>query len=201
VKLVPTPTGIALCREDDGQQITERRALSQEECQKIPLELGVYRFVNIRSRSSEIYSCIIAGNDPEVFGSMRAFWWSLAKVNVRVADVNARMTRMTPTALARVHASAREMWDTAIKEAHSIDNMRDLIMPLRNVHLEVINKLRNETTNESERLGLDVALAMVLATQSEDPKLEAHAYKCFKRFLWQPGEEPAEFQEYETAAS
>ena len=73
--------------------------------------------------------------------------------------------------------------------------MRDLIMPLRNVHYEVINKLRNETTNEAERLGLDVALAMVLATQSEDAKLEAHAYQCFKRFLWQPGEEPAEFQE------
>jgi hypothetical protein len=41
-------------------------------------------------------------------------------------DVKARMTRMTPTALAHVHAAAREMWDTAIKEAHSID-LRDLV--------------------------------------------------------------------------
>ena len=198
VKLVTTPTGIALISED-GQQITERRTLTQEDLRKVPPGLDVYRFVNLRARSGEIYSCIIAGQDAEVFGSMRAFWWSLAKVSVHMTDVNARMTRMTPTALARVHASARHMWDTAIGEAHSIDNMRDLIMPLRNVHYEVINKLRNETTNEAERLGLDVALAMVLATQSEDAKLEAHAYQCFKRFLWQPGEEPAEFQEYEAA--
>jgi hypothetical protein len=53
---------------------------------------------------------------------------------------------------------------------------------------------------EVDRLGLDIALAMVLATQSEDPKLEAYAYQCFKRFLWQPGEGPIEFQEYQAAA-
>jgi hypothetical protein len=108
---------------------------------------------------------------------------------------------MTPTALARVHASARDMWDRAIKEAHSIDNMRDLLMPLRNVHFQVINKLKSDTTNEADRLGLDIALAMILATQSEDDKLEAHAYRCFKHFLWQKGEEPIEFQEYEAAAA
>ena len=173
VKLVTTPTGIALVSEDDGQQIRERRTLTQEDLQKVPRGLDNYRFVNLRSRSGEIYSCIIAGDDAQVFGSMRAFWWSLAKVTVRMTDVNARMTRMTPTALARVHVAARDMWDTAIKEVHSIDNMRDLIMSLRNVHYEVINKLKNETTNEAERLGLEVALAMVLATQSEDAKLEA----------------------------
>jgi hypothetical protein len=199
VNLVTTPTGIALVSED-GQQITERRTLTQEDLQKVPQRLDVYRFVNLRARSGEIYSCIIAGKDAQVFGSMPAFWWSLAKVTVHMSDWNARITRMTPTALARVHASARHMWDTAIKEAHSIDNMRDLLMPLRNVHYEVINKLRNDTTNEADRLGLDIALAMVLATQSEDPKLEAYAYQCFKRFLWQPGEEPIEFQEYQAAA-
>jgi hypothetical protein len=199
VTLVTTPTGIALVGED-GQQITEQRTFTQEDLQKVPRGLDVYRFVNLRAQSGEIYSCVIAGKDAQVFGSMRAFWWSLAKVTVRMTDVNARMTRMTPTALARVHASARHMWDTAIAEAHSIDNMRDLIMPLRNVHYEVINKLRNEAANEAERLGLDIALAMVLATQSEDPKLEAHAYQCFKRFLWQPGEEPIEFHEYQAAA-
>jgi hypothetical protein len=126
VKLVPTPTGIALISEDDGKQITERRTLSQEDLQKIPRGLGVYRFINLRARSGEIYSCIIAGEDTQVFGNMRAFWWSLAKVQVRMIDVKARMTRMTPTALAHVHAAAREMWDTAIKEAHSID-LRDLV--------------------------------------------------------------------------
>jgi hypothetical protein len=75
VKLVPTPTGIALISEDDGKQITERRTLSQEDLQKIPRGLGVYRFINLRARSGEIYSCIIAGEDTQVFGNMRAFWW------------------------------------------------------------------------------------------------------------------------------
>jgi len=61
-----------------------------------------------------------------------SYCWRAASFWQRTRDWNARLTRMTPTALARVHASARHMWDTAIKEAHSIDNMRDLIMPLRN---------------------------------------------------------------------
>jgi len=199
VKLVTTATGIALLSEEDGRQITERRTLTQEDLQKVPPGLDVYRFVNLRARSGEIYSCIIAGKDAEVFGNMRAFWWSLARGAVHHTDWTARITRMTPTALARVHASARHMWDTAINEARSIANMRDLIMPLRNVHFEVINKLRSDTTNEADRLGLDIALAMILATQSEDDKLEAHAYRSFKRFLWQVGEEPIEFQRYEAA--
>ena len=60
VKLVTTPTGIALISED-GQQITERRTLTQEDLRKVPPGLDVYRFVNLRARSGEIYSCIIAG--------------------------------------------------------------------------------------------------------------------------------------------
>jgi uncharacterized membrane protein YgcG len=103
------------------------------------------------------------------------------------------MTRLNPTALARVFAEARAMWDIAIKEAGSIERMRDLIVPLCNVHLTVISQMKEK---ESAKLGLDIALAMVLATQSEDPRLEAFAYQRFKRFLWQPGEEPREFHRY-----
>jgi hypothetical protein len=198
VRLVPTATGIALFRVDDGSQITERRTLSQQDLLKIPPDLGTYRFVNLRSRSGEIYSCIIAGEDVQIFGNMRAFWWSLALVNVRNTDMFASMTRMTETALAYVCAAARSMWDSAIREARSIDNMRDMIVPLRNVHFEVISEAKKNEPKEAARLGLDIALAMILAIQSEDPKLEAFAYKRFKRFLWQPGEEPIEFLEHET---
>lgn len=53
--------------------------------------------------------------------------------------------------------------------------------------------------SEAAKLGLDIALAMVLATQSEDPRLEAFAYQRFKRFLWQPGEEPKEFYQRGTS--
>jgi hypothetical protein len=199
VKFVSTPTGIVLVSEQDGQPITEPQRLSQQDLQIIPPGLGVYRFVNLRARSGETHSCIIAGEEGRVFGSMRAFWWSLAKVNVWMADAGARMTRMTPAALAEVRAAAMQMWDAAVKGAHSIDNMRDLRVPFRKVYLEEINRLRIEAENESKRLGLDIALAMVLATQSEDAKLEAHAYQRFKRFLWEAGEEPAEFQEHECA--
>jgi hypothetical protein len=199
VKLVSTPAGILLVSEEDGRQITERQRLSQQDLQTVPSELGVYRFVNLRARSGEICSCIIAGEDAQVIGSMRAFWWSLAKLNVWMVDASARMTRMTATALADVHAAAIAMWDAAIRGAHTIDNMRNLTMPVREAYLETINKLRIETTSDSKRLGLDIALAMVLATQSEDARLEAHAYQRFKQFLWRPGEEPAEFREYENA--
>jgi hypothetical protein len=43
-------------------------------------------------------------------------------------------------------------------------------------------------------LGLEIALAMILATQSEDEKLEKFAFQQFKRFLWQDGEGPQEFR-------
>ena len=85
------------------------------------------------------------------------------------------------------------MWDVAIENAGSIDYMRDMLVLLRNQHLEVISKLITEATNEATKLGLEIALAMVLATQSEDDKLERFAFERFRRFLWQPGEEPPEF--------
>lgn len=57
--------------------------------------------------------------------------------------------------------------------------------------------MKEKESTESGRLGLDIALAMILATQSEDPRLEAFAYQIFKRFLWHPGEEPREFYHHD----
>lgn len=62
--------------------------------------------------------------------------------------------------------------------------------------IEVISKMKDGAENEAAKLGFDVALAMVLATQSEDPKLEAAAFSRFKNFLWQPGDEPKEFYQH-----
>lgn len=193
VKLVPTATGIALINRDDGKQITVRRSISQEDLAKVPSDATDCTFVNLTLPSGEIHSCIIAGQNTEVYGSMRAFWWFLAKGHVRTISSLISGTRMTPKALAHLHAAARGMWDSAIGQAGSINNMRNLIVPLRNGHLTVVSQLKNQQTSEAERLGLDVALGMILATQSEDPKLEAYAFKYFKQFLWQPGEEPTEF--------
>jgi len=105
---------------------------------------------------------------------------------------------MTRTAFARVFGEARAMWDIAIKEAGSIDRVRHMIVPLRSVHLTVISQMRETETSEAAKLGLDIALAMVLAMQSEDPRLDAFAFQRFKRFLWQPGEEPGEFRQFAT---
>jgi hypothetical protein len=198
VRLVPTATGIILVNEDDGQQVTEQRALTQDDLSKIPLDADGYTFVNFQPPSDDLSSCIITKPDTVVYGSMRAFWWSLAKSNVITTDAKASGTRMTRTAFARVFGEARAMWDIAIKEAGSIDRMRDMIVPLRNVHLTVISQMKEKETSEAAKLGLDIALAMVLATQSEDPKLEAFACRRFKRFLWQPGEEPMEFRQFAT---
>jgi hypothetical protein len=192
VRLAATATGIILIK-NDGTQVTERRSLTQAELEEAPLDKEGYYFVNLHTTSGDLCSCLITKPDSQVFGSMRAFWWSLAKTTVITTDAVAGGTRMTPKARARVFSHARSMWDIAIKEAGSIDTMRDLIVPLRNVHLTVISGMKEKETHPAARLGLDVALAMVLATQSEDLKLEGAAFTRFKRFLWQPGEEPEEF--------
>lgn len=116
-------------------------------------------------------------------------------------EVFGALDGLTSTALPVIHNAARSVWDAAIREAGSIDSMRDMIVPLRNVHFEVIDKLRRECTNKSVALGCAVTLAMVLAVQSEDRALERVAYQAFKQVLWQPGEEPAEFYEHDAVCS
>ncbi len=194
VKLVATPTGRILLKESDGQQITDRRSLTQEHLQKVPPDAHDCVFVNLPAPHDQMYSCIVAQPDSQIFGDMRAFWWFLAKHSVGATCIEIDSTRMTASAFGDVYNSARGMWDAAIEHAGSIDQMRDQIVPLRNVHLEVISQMKATAAEDRSRcLGLDIALAMVLATQSEDRKLEAFAFKSFKRFLWQPGEEPHEF--------
>jgi hypothetical protein len=195
-----TETGIVLLREDDGSQVIERRALTQEDLKKMPLDAERYRFVNLQVPSGDIHSCVITEPGMEVYGSMRAFWWSLAHVTVFTTDARVDGTRMSKAAFGMVFGAARTMWDCAIKEAGSIDDMRDLMVISRNVHFEAISQMRAKESSEAARLGLDIAEAMVLATQSEDRKLEAYAYHRFRRFLWLPGEEPHEFNEYDAAA-
>jgi hypothetical protein len=193
VKLVNTSTGIVLIKASDGQQVTERRSLTQEDLEKVPSDAYNCIFVNLPAPYDQFYSCIIAQPDNQVFGDMRAFWWSLAKVNVSTTYALLGSTKMTAKAFTSVFNSARGMWDSAIEHAGSIENMRDMLVPLRNVHLEVISQMKNKTTSKSVQLGLDIAFAMILATQSEDRKLETFAFNSFKRFIWQPGEEPSEF--------
>jgi hypothetical protein len=200
VNLVHSALGIAIVRASDGLQIKERRALSQDDLQKIPVGLDSYTFVNLRATSGDIHSCIIAGEDSDVYGDRRAFWWALARVNVSNTSRKLNVVRITATALAMIHKAARTAWDAAIREAGSIEYMRDMIVPIRNVHFTVINNLHGETTNKSLQLGYAVALAMVLAVQSEDRALEGWAYRAFKQVLWQPGEEPSEFYEHDAAS-
>jgi hypothetical protein len=194
VSITFTATGFALISKDDGTEIIERRSLSQKDIEKVPREdWDDCRFVNLRTRSGEIVSCLIVGKGSEVFGSKRAFWWALAKVSVRMTDVHASDLRMSVHALARVHAEARAMWNAVIKQSSSIDQLREEPMYARNTHYEVICNMIDKTESETGKLGLEICRAMVLATQSDDPTLEAFAFDRFKRFLWRPGEEPAEF--------
>jgi hypothetical protein len=193
VRLMSTPTGIVLLREDDGKQVTERRALKQEDLEKIPRDLDSYTFVNVNTRTGENVSCIVAGSESEVYGSQRAFWWSLARVNVKITAAKANDKPMTEMALARVHAEARTLWDVAVDRAGSIEDMRDTFVLMKLQHFDVATKIIEQSDSEAGRLGLEIARAMILATQSEDEKLEAYAFRQFRRFLWQPGEEPQEF--------
>jgi hypothetical protein len=151
------------------------------------------RFVNLYTRSGEIVSCLIVGEESEVIGSRRAFWWALAKVTVRMTDVHASDLRMSVHALARVHAEARAMWDAVIERSSSIEELRKEPVYARSIHYDVISKMINAAESEAGKLGLEICRAMVLAAQSEDPALEAFAFERFKRFLWRSGEEPQEF--------
>jgi hypothetical protein len=192
ITLASGPMGIALVRTDNGQQITQRRSLIQDDLERIPRGLESYHFVNVTTRGGEIRSCIIAGPDNEVYGDRRAFWWALARVNVATTRVKADGTPMTELAFAHVHAMGRSFWDEATRR-DSIEDMRDQLVLMRNTHFTVATKLIAEQADEAGKLGLEIALAMILATQSEDEKLEKFAFQQFRRFLWQEGEEPQEF--------
>lgn len=194
VRITFTPTGYALVRKDDGVEIVERRSLTQSDLEKVRREdWDDCRFVDLHTRSREIVSCLIVGEESEVIGSKRAFWWALASVTVRLTDAHAGDLRMSVHALARVHAEARAMWDTVIERSSSIEKLREEPMYARSIHYEVLCKMINRADTEAGKLGLEICRAMVLATQSEDATLEAFAFERFKRFLWRPGEEPREF--------
>jgi hypothetical protein len=198
VTVVPTPSGLALRRKDDGEIITERRTLTQDTLASLPNDAERYRFANLRARSGEIYSCVVVEPGSKVFGDMRAFWWALACSIVETTAARANVTQLTQEAFVVVYGNARGMWDSAIQQ-QPIENMRDLIMPLRNIHFEVITGLIDKAQSEAEKLGVKIALAMVMAVQSEDERLERYAYRRLKRFLWRKGEEPREFWGHEQA--
>jgi hypothetical protein len=194
VSLSRTDVGIVLLDAETGAQITAQRSLTQADLQSVPIEINIGTFVNLTLQDGEIVSCLITPPGNEVYGSMRAFWWALACTTVRTTYAKVIRIDTTMEEFPRIFASAISMWNIAINEARSIDNMRDLIMPMRNVHFEVINEMRDQEDDPVLQMGLDIALAMVLATQAGDPKLEAYAFRCFNRFMWLPGEEPAEFR-------
>lgn len=196
VKLVRSDVGIAMIDAETDGQITVQRSLKQSDLEAVPAGVDTGVFVNLTLQDGEIVSCFISEPENEIYGSMRAFWWSLARRNVWTACLNTLSIKSDTPGFAAVFGQAREMWDEAIKQAGSIDNMRDMIMPMRNIHFEVISKMKAGTENPAQKLGLEIALAMVLATQADDRKLEAYAFRCLNRFIWLPGEEPAEFRQH-----
>jgi hypothetical protein len=169
VRIVFTSTGFALVRKDDGLEIVERRSLTQQDLEKVKREdWEDCRYVNLRTRSGEIVSCLIVGEESEIIGSPRAFWWALAKVTVRMTDVRASGVRMSVRGLARIHAEARAMWNVVIERSASIKQLREEPTCARNIHLTVLSNMIEKAEGEAERLGLEICKAMVLATQSEE---------------------------------
>lgn len=134
VALVYAANGITMIKED-GHPVTERRSLSQEDLSKVPTDADECHFVNFTAASGEIYSCIIAEPNAQIYGSMRAFWWSLAKMHLERISQAIEYTKMTELAFSHVYANARCMWDIVVERSGSIDDMRDQLVPMRNVHL------------------------------------------------------------------
>lgn len=194
IRVLREPGRTRIVRKDNGQILTHRCTLKKEELEQVPLDAARYTLVNFQPEPGEPLSCVIA--DEDIVGDMRAFWWSLAKTHMIVTDRIARDTPMSHSGYTRVFAAASASWERALEKAGgSIEYMRNESVPCRNLYFEEINALRKRQEGAEEKLGVEITLAMVLATQSEDPSLEMSAYRRFKRFIWQPGEEPSEFHD------
>lgn len=192
VSIVSTPSGLVMQQKDNGKAVTKRRSISQDILKQVPRDAENLIFANLPARSGQIYSCIIAEPKSDVFGDERAAWWSLAKSIVVVTEAKANGVRMTEMAHVHVHAVARAVWESAVAET-PIEDMRDQLMRMRHIHFQVINQGMASAETEAQRLGREIALAMVMAVQSEDELLERFAYHSFKKFIWLQGEEPKEF--------
>ena len=170
-----------------GQQLQTAVQQSPERFIASAEQLAVLRPIYVRR--------ILEGLDTPARSS-KGFSWDNA-----LALIESTISRVSVRGLARVHAEARSMWDVVVERARSIEELREEPIYARNIHLDVLSKIIDETESEAERLGLEICKAMVLATQSEDDKLEAYAYQRFKRFLWRTGEEPREFYAHDDVAA
>jgi hypothetical protein len=197
VRVVRSSIGIVLIKESDGTPISDGLAPSQEKLRKIPAEIDEVDFAYFIVKDKyggddEIRSCVV-DRSGQHYGDARAFWWSLAKKEAYWKSKAINATRMTKKSLSQVIAIANGTWESVVDHSGPIDMMRDQLVLSRNVDLDVLSKLRDHYHSKSAKFGVDIARAMVLATQSEDPKLEAVAFERFKQFIWQPGQEPPEF--------
>lgn len=197
VSLSDTALGIQMINQDTKEPVTVPRTLTQEDLTLIPLDADRYEFVNFTSRSGEIFSCIIVEPDTQVIGNRRAFWWALAFNTVWLTAHDVNWARLTKSAFETMCATARTTWDSALRSAGSVDELRDQPLLIRNGYFEVAGKLKADTDSKAEHLGIDIAQAMILAVQSEDSKLEGFTYEWFKDYIWLSGEEPPEFRDYE----
>lgn len=194
IEFVDLTHGRIMIDDVTREHITERRSLTQEDLMSVPMDSPPYRFATLRTHNGELVSCITYGPDSEIIGDMRAFWWSFAATEVRLTDL-ALTNRFTPKAMRAVCTAARAAWKTAL-EHDDLESMRDMPSYRRNFHFEAMSNYQETLETEHEVIGARVAKAMLMAVQSEDRILERHAFSRFREFLWLPGEEPDEFQEY-----
>ena len=188
-----------LLKKSNGDPISNALTLSTENLQKIPADVNEGDFVHLIVKAKydgledKICSCFIS-RDGTPYSDQRAFWWSLAKntLNGELRKIN--NTRMTDKAFAQVRSAANGIWQSAVENDGSIEHMRDTMVLLRNRHLEVFSNMRSQfENNPSIVFGINIACAMVLATQAEDRMLENIAFERLKQFIWEPGQEPSEF--------
>ena len=199
VNLVRTKESIFIIKKQNGEPVPAALSISKEDLQKVPSEVedGVFVYLIVKAKYSgledEIHSCFITRNG-DLYGSQRAFWWSLARSTLNGVFLKINNTRMTDKAFAQVRSAANGMWQSALENDGSINYMRDKMVLLRDKHLGVFSQMKEKFEgNPSVQFGIDITSAMVLATQSEDRMLESIAFERLKQFIWEPGQEPIEF--------
>lgn len=205
VNLATTHDGIRLVDTVDGKPINEPHSISQMDLQRVPSDLAPYILASFRARSGATLSCIVVGKiyvrGTVYSGNERANRWYETAPHVKtVASLNKDWGLHAHTSY-RFEVgcgAARAIWYAAMEDAQTIQNMREHPLPRDGARGRAFLRWAyDEFSTDAVKDGCSIGNAMVDAVQSEDPKMEMFAYRNFKRFIWDPGQEPAEFARYD----
>lgn len=198
VELIKQDDLSIIIRTEDARAIELQGWLSSDEIGRLPFNVPPYMYVECQTNEYGFQRCLIVGPDSEVFGSMRAFFWSLCATIVSVEVAMLGSARLTANARISAGLEAKNVWDAALKEANDVDTLRNTPVYMQNIHFEALNNYIEGAESDLEKHGRRKGFAMVLASLSGDDLMERYAFEELGWFIWQGRNFPIEFESYQT---